>query len=161
VNKLADKLRKKLMRDPFEPVMTPFFDRFPEIAEKETLSVNIIQDGTYDLPRGKYYFLESYCKRKIESCDCRRVFLNVWNGVEMLCTIGYGWEGKEYYARWFGPLGSDNELVSDAKGPILENSGYNSKYARQLLQLFSEKIMTDSDYIDRIKEHYALFKSKS
>ena len=49
----------------------------------------------------------SDCKKEVHNIS-RTVFLNVWNGVEMLCTIGYGWKGKEYYAKWFGALGSDN-----------------------------------------------------
>ena len=152
--------RREIGDDLGEPVMAEFHARFPEVAEKETRMVIIMHDGDLGLPRGEYLFIESYCVRKIKDCDCRRVFLNVWNGKEFLATIGYGWEDKGYYANWFGTLATDQDLVSDMKGPILELTGYNSKYSTQLLDLFKKVLMKDSIYMERLKRHYKLFKSK-
>jgi hypothetical protein len=46
---------------------TPFYEKFPEIAEKETRTIIIFNDP--DLPEDEYGLLESYCDES--QCDCR------------------------------------------------------------------------------------------
>ena len=52
---------------------TMFQERFPEIAEKETRALTIINNP--ELPSDTYGLVESYCDES--DCDCRRVFLTI------------------------------------------------------------------------------------
>ena len=72
-------------RMPYEP----FYERFPEVAEKETRTITIFNDP--ELPAGEYGLIEAYCNEP--DCDCRRVFLNVcsWQRGERIAVIAYGW----------------------------------------------------------------------
>lgn len=51
----------------------PFYERFKEIAMRETRSITI--RNSPDLPDDEYGFLELYCND--ENCDCQRVF-SMW-----------------------------------------------------------------------------------
>lgn len=51
-------------------------------------------------------------------------------------------------------------MATEMKGPILEPSQKQSRYAQRFLELFESMFLSDPDYIDRIKRHYALFKAK-
>ena len=48
----------------------PFYERFKEIAMKETRSITIHNNP--GLPDDDYGFLEAYCND--ENCDCQRFF---------------------------------------------------------------------------------------
>jgi hypothetical protein len=134
-------------------MMEPFYNRFPGVAEKETRCV-IIPKGKH-LPAGEYYLSESYCNDK--KCDCRRAFINVIYNDNILATIGYGWEDLKFYEKWMG----DKELAKDAKGPILEVGGVSTKYSQEILTLFKTFMIQDKIFIDRLKEHYKMFKKSS
>lgn len=56
---------------------TSFYEKFPEIAEKETKVITAIADP--ELPEGNYALIESYCDEI--DCDCRRVFLNIFGSL--------------------------------------------------------------------------------
>ncbi|MHB1439734.1 MAG: hypothetical protein ACYCSO_03290 [Cuniculiplasma sp.] len=146
-----------------KPDMVPFYDRCPKTAEKETRIISLFDEKTYGLRKGDYIFLESYCRRKLVDCDCRRVFLNVFYEGKFLATIGYGWEAVEFYKKWMGtsPFEYDSEFFEDMKGPTLEPTGYNSVQSEQILKLFERLLLPDMDYIERLKKHYNLFKSKT
>ena len=79
-----------------------FHEYFPEIAERETRTITLLENSGLELPPGQYSLLELYCDEP--GCDCRRVFLCVVtsriNAVE--AVIAYGWEDAEFYARWMG-----------------------------------------------------------
>ncbi len=132
--------------------MEPFHERCMDIAEKETRCL-IIPPGR-KLPAGEYFMTESYCNDN--SCDCRRVFINVLHGDKILATIGYGWEDVDFYEKWMG----DKSLAKEVKGPILEISGSQSEHSPELLKLFKELMVHDSIFTERLKRHYGLFKSK-
>jgi uncharacterized protein YecA (UPF0149 family) len=51
-------------------------------------------------------------------------------------------------------------MAAQMKGPILQPSQEQSRYAQRFLELFESKFLADPDYIERIKRHYALFKAK-
>ena len=143
--------------------MVPFHDRFPKVAEHELRILIISGDNKYNLPAGAYALLESYCNLPLEKCDCRRVFLNVLYGKNILATIGYGWEGIGFYANWFGkgnPFSSD-AIIRDIKGPILELSGYNSQHSHSLLNLFIDQVMNEPMFISKLERHYHMFKGRS
>ena len=57
----------------YDMILMPFYEIFPEIAEKETRSLHILQDSddSEAPPVGSYSFLELYCPDL--DCDCRKV----------------------------------------------------------------------------------------
>ena len=59
--------------DPGEGVFGLFYSRQPEVAERETRSMILLEDKD-GLPAGEYLFLEAFCQGK--NCDCRRVMRN-------------------------------------------------------------------------------------
>ncbi len=132
-------------------MMEPFYERFPDIAEKETRCL-IVMNEESGLPKGEYFLIESYCNRP--NCDCRRVFINISSKDMIQATIGYGWESIEFYEQWMG----GKELVKDVKGPILELTGQQTAYSKTLLELFEKLILTDALLIERLKRHYSMFK---
>jgi len=148
--------------------MIPFGKRFPGLAERETRTVTFLSEcNDWNLPAGKYAFLESYCGDR--KCDCRRVFINVGylerspagkEKVRILATIGYGWDTLDYYSKWFGrgKFTPDEELVREFKGPILEIGGVYSEHSEKLLKFFKEVMLNDAVFIQRLKKHYKLFK---
>jgi len=132
-------------------MMEQFYNRFPDIAEKETHSITIM-GGEEVLPKGEYFFLESYCNDL--KCDCRRVFINVLYKDKILATMGYGWEEVKFYEQWMG----EADMAADIKGPILELTGPHTEYSEALLKLFKEVIIPDTLFINRLKKHYEMFK---
>ena len=131
-------------------MMELFFNRFPDIAEKETRSV-IIPKGN-SLPAGNYDMAESFCNDK--KCDCRRAFINVAYNDEIVATIGFGWEDLAFYEKW----AHDKSLASNLKVPILELGGVYTKYSEKVLVLFKEFMMRDNVFLERLKQHYKMFK---
>ncbi len=132
-------------------MMEPFDLRFEDIAKKETRCIILPEDSKYKLPRGEYFFVESYCNDP--DCDCRRVFLNVVHNNDIIATIGFGWESLEYYREWM-----DKEHAKDLKGPVLQTEGTNTKYAKEALNLIKDILLDDDIYIKRLKNHYEMFK---
>ena len=123
----------------------------PKIAEKETRGIIILGENE-ELPKGKYILLESYCTDS--GCDCRRVFINVLHGEKILATIGYGWENVGFYEQWLGI----KDMAQEMKGPILELTGQQTEYSEALLKLFKKVILPDKIFVERLKNHYAMFK---
>ncbi|MBI2671879.1 hypothetical protein HYX16_03005 [Candidatus Woesearchaeota archaeon] len=134
--------------------MELFYSKFPEIAERETRCI-IIMDDKEKLPKGEYFLLESYCND--HDCDCCRVFINILHKNKILATIGYGWKDIEFYENWIG----DPELAPDVKGPILELTGLHTEYSELLLDLFKKVIIPDRIFIERLEMHYKIFKKQS
>jgi hypothetical protein len=135
-----------------------FHDRFPEIARRETRSVTMLSKNDYGLPIGDYGFLEMFCDEL--GCDCRRVFFYVVSSrlMDVEAVIAYGWETREFYARW---LRSENaQDIAELQGPVLNLFSPQSKLAPALLDLFEKVLLRDRDYIDRVKEHYRIFREK-
>ncbi len=67
-----------------------FHDRFPNIAERETRNLTVLNDP--DLPPDRYALIELYCDES--GCDCRRVMFNVLaeERKELVAVIAYGWK---------------------------------------------------------------------
>jgi hypothetical protein len=130
-----------------------FYARFPEIAEKETRTITVLNHAS--IPKGNYGLIEMYCNEP--GCDCRRVFFDVydWKRGTSMAIIAYGWESKEFYARWFG--GNDPDTIRDLQGPVLNFGSPQSKYAPVFLALVDD-ILKDSKYVARLKQHYRIFK---
>jgi hypothetical protein len=134
--------------------MTPFIERFPETGARETRSVTIT--NRQDLPDGEYGFVELYCNES--GCDCRRVTIDVlrpetgWSKV--WATIGYGWENLDFYRKWGGGTASD---AIEMKGPYLDPLNPQTRYSPALLNLF-RVLLQSSDYVERLKGHYQMFR---
>lgn len=127
-----------------------------EIAEKETRFL-IFQENYKDLPKGEYGFVELYCNEN--TCDCRNVYIQVINPkhTEPLTTISYGWESLKFYEDWMG--GKADDVIRNFKGPALTFAKH-STFANTLLELFTEVIIEDDSYVERLKKHYMLFKNE-
>ena len=130
-----------------------FYERFPEIAENETRTMNII--GKTNLPKGSYILTESFCDE--EGCDCQRVFLNVFSSrtKRIEAVIAYGWEDAKFYADWFG--NDDPSLIEELMGPALNTGSFQSKLAPAILDNVKD-VLKNEQYVERIKKHYRMFK---
>lgn len=133
--------------------MLSFFAKLPEIAQAETRCITT--QGNDGIPAGTYGFVESYCDDK--DCDCRRVFINVISvkSPEILATISFGWESKEFYDEWYGEM--ESSILEEFASPNLAPGLRESKYAADFLKLF-KVIIKDEKYVGRLKRHYFLFK---
>jgi len=133
-----------------------FQSRFPEVAERETGTVTVIDSSSFNLPQASYYFLEMFCDEP--GCDCRRVFFSVVSSLEndIKAVIAWGWEDKTFYCKWMGS--NDPDIIKDLMGPELNLTSPQSDLAPALLKLFQRVLLQDGDYIERVKQHYAMFR---
>ncbi len=131
-----------------------FYDRFPDIAEKETRNLIVFNDP--DLPPDTYTLTELYCDEP--GCDCRRVMFNILSETrkEFVAVIAYGWETEGYYRKWAGE--NDPKIIKELKGPILNRLSPQSQLAPALLKEVKEVVLRDESYIERLKRHYRLFR---
>ena len=76
-----------------------FHEYFPEIAERETRTITILEQSSSKLPPGEYSLIEMYCNER--KCDCRRVFFYVISlpKKDVEAVIAYGWESRKFYAK--------------------------------------------------------------
>jgi hypothetical protein len=132
----------------------PFYERFPDVAARETRSA-IIQDNPY-LPDGEYGLIELFCTTP--GCDCRRVMFSIYrpDSRTPLATISYGWESAQFYADWYGE--NDPAIIREMQGPILNNFAQMSPLAPCLLALVKE-LLRDEAYVARVQRHYRMFKA--
>lgn len=132
----------------------PFYERFPEVAEKETRTLRVINDP--DMPDGEYMLIEAYCNEA--DCDCRRVFFSVLNvkRAKVVAVIAYGWESRKYYADWLGD--DDPSILDELRGPALNTWSPQSELAPALLKKV-KWVLEDEAYVARLKRHYRMFRS--
>jgi hypothetical protein len=133
-----------------------FHARFPEVAERETRTITVIDPFSFNLPPAHYAFLEMFCDEP--GCDCRRAFFTVVSSLQndSKAVIAWGWEDKKFYRKWMGR--NDPQAINDLKGPVLNLASPQSELAPALLKLFQRLLLPDRDYIERVKRHYALFR---
>lgn len=131
----------------------PFYELFPEIAEKETRTLTAINHPR--LPADDYALIESYCNEP--DCDCRRVFFNVASRRrhKIEAVITFGWESEKFYREWLGF--DDPHALKQLKGPALNDSSPQFELAPALLQEITF-VLKDKNYVDRLKRHYHMFK---
>ncbi len=130
-----------------------FYNFYPDLAERETRTL-ILPQPRGGLPADAYGLLEMYCNEP--GCDCRRVFFMVVGErhEEPLAYVAYGWESREFYARW---MHSDApEDIAELQGPILNLASPQSKYAPALLRLIESVLLANPAYIERLKRHYRM-----
>ncbi len=133
-------------------------EHFPEIAERETRSITVMEESATELPAGEYGFLEMYCNER--KCDCRRVFFYVVSPSrkEPLAVIAYGWENKSFYKKWMRD--DDPETIRQLQGPVLNIGSPQSELAPAILDMVKEVLLKDSAYVERIKTHYRMFRER-
>jgi len=133
-----------------------FQSRFPEVAESETRTVTVIDPSGFNLPPARYYFLEMFCDEP--GCDCRRVFFSVVSSLQndIKAVIAWGWEDKTFYRKWMGS--NDPNVINELMGPVLNLASPQSDLAPALLKLLQRVLLQDSGYIERVKQHYAMFR---
>ncbi len=134
----------------------PFYERFRALALQETRSITIRNNP--GLPDDDYGFLEAYCND--ENCDCQRVMFNVASrrSNKIVAVIAYGWESEEFYARWFRR--DDPDIIRQMQGPILNPGSEQVAFAPALLKVVRDTLLADPAYIERLKQHYRMFKEK-
>jgi hypothetical protein len=108
-----------------------------------------------DVPAGEYGLIECFCNEI--DCDCRRVMISVISAAtnEIVAHISYGWESVDFYLKWTGNLSDAKDCI----GPYLDPLNEQSSYAPIFLTLFKNYVMQDKAYLERVKQHYALFKA--
>jgi len=133
----------------------PFAKIVPEIGLDETREVEVIVDCF--VPKDVYGFVEMYCMDP--DCDCRKVILQIFSikNNKFIASIDYGWESREFYAKWLS-VRPDSKIIDRLVNPSLNPLGPTSSIANGVLQLVTENITPF--YIERLKKHYKLFKSK-
>jgi hypothetical protein len=136
---------------------TAFGEFFPEIANRETRVVTIIDQAITGLPQGEYALIDLYCTDP--DCDCRNVFINVvhegFSGP--IATINYGWEDLSFYKEWMGGE-EDDYILRQFKGPSLAMAASQSQFAEKWLRIFEDILRTDKAYANRLERHYHLVK---
>ena len=137
---------------PFESLHS----RLPTLAEAETRSVTVLDNS--HLPTADYGFVEMFCNEA--GCDCRRAFFTVFSSLTQKpeAVIAYGWEKASFYRKWY-KYGATKEDIAELMGPVLNMGSPQSRHAPAILNLFTEVLLRDTDYIDRIKRHYKLFRA--
>jgi hypothetical protein len=135
-----------------------FHDRCPDIAFREVRSITIRNNPDYPLLSDEYAFLEMYCNDA--GCDCRRVYFSVVaksNPRCVLAMICWGWESLEFYSKW-ASFPKSKKDVKMMKGPILAPLSEQSALAPELLKLANNLLLPSPEYVERIKQHYTLFR---
>ena len=135
-----------------------FHNFFPQVAKKETRVITIFDQYTDKVPAGEYSFVELFCNER--DCDCRRVFFAVFasNGNEQVAVIAYGWESYEFYVKWSHEDSPD--LIHNLQGPVLNLGSPQSDISENILEMFKMHLMQDDYYMERVKKHYKMFRSK-
>ncbi len=106
----------------------------------------------------EFGFFELYCND--ENCDCRRVMFNVVSrkSQKTVAIIAYGRESRKFYAKWYRQ--NDLEIIREMQGPVLNSASHQSELAPALLEKVCGLLLTDPEYIARLKQHYRMFKEK-
>jgi hypothetical protein len=135
-----------------------FGEYFPSLAEQETRVITLIDKRFAPIPAGEYGLIEMFCDEA--SCDCRRVMWNVASTSEqrIVAVIAYGWESREFYARWFGA--KDEKVIDEMQGPVLNTASPQANFAPAFLRLINTVVLKDKVYVERIKRHYKLFRER-
>ena len=135
-----------------------FHELCPEVAMQETRTIIVPPGARLGVPEGTYQYIEMFCDEP--GCDCRRVFFTVVSAdqQETEAVISWGWEDLAFYTQWLGF--GDEDMAKEMQGPILDLGSPHSRKAEVLLQLARKMLLADPLYVERIKRHYALFRSK-
>lgn len=125
--------------------MQPFQQLFPELAHDECRVIRLFDplDGVDGIPIDGYALMEYYCNER--KCNCRRVMLNVVRESSMrsVAMISFG-------------------LYPDAVpvGPFLDPLHPQAPFAPQVLEMVEDLVLSDAQYVARLRRHYHLFRGE-
>jgi len=135
------------------------YDVFPVLAERETRTITILENSTVRLPPGEYAFCEMFCDEK--GCDCRRVFFTVrasFAPEQIQAVVAWGWEDIDFYNKWM-KYGTPADAI-ELQGPVLNMGSPETRLSDEILKLTKEVLLKDSEYVERVKRHYQMFRFK-
>lgn len=135
-----------------------FHDQFPDLAERETRTIKVLQETPGSLPPGEYGLCEMFCSQP--DCDCRRVMFYVVEESRNppVAVVNFGWESKKYYERWLGSR--DPAMITELKGPSLNMGSPQSELAPAILRMIRDFVLPDRDFVERVKRHYRMFRDR-
>lgn len=125
--------------------MQPFEQLFPKLARDECRVIRLLDSasGDDDVPADGYALLEYYCNER--KCNCRRVILNVVRESTMrsVAMISFG-------------------LYADAVpvGPFVDPLHPQAPFAEQVLEMVNDLVLSDAQYVARLRRHYHLFRAE-
>ena len=139
-------------------IYTQFYQYFPALAIKETRCISAFINNDFGVPADDYGLIELFCETP--DCDCRRVMLMVMSGKSntQVAVINFGWESRKFYEKWY--RAKDKSEIDELKGPCLNRMSQQSKYAAKILEMVGTTVLKEENYIERLKQHYHLFKDK-
>ena len=124
--------------------MQPFGKLFPRLGKDECRVLWLLEaPGESDIPADGYALLEYYCDER--KCDCRRVMLNIVreSSGQSVGMISFG-------------------LYPDAApvGPFLDPLHPSARFAHLILEMVEDLVLSDTQYVARLRRHYQMFKAK-
>lgn len=130
-----------------------FWFKYPELAEKETRILTILQEHD-NLLKWDYIIQEMYCTDL--KCDCKKVSFNiVWPNNEIY-YLDYWFEKPEYYIKWWI---WDEELAKEMSWLSVNTFNWNIEENKKVFETI-KRVLEDKKYIDRLKKHYQLMKEE-
>lgn len=119
--------------------MIQYSELFPK--DNETFCLRL-ESKTGTLPKGMYRFFDSHCDER--KCDCRRIVVSVINDKEKdLAHIAFGFDPG-----------------TEEAGPYLEPFMPQSRHAELLLEIFTDLVNTEPDFLEHFYAHYRLAREK-
>jgi hypothetical protein len=122
-----------------ELFMIQYSELFPH--DNETFCLRL-DSKTGTLPKGMYSFFDSHCEER--KCDCRRIVVSVINE-----------KGKDLAHIAFG---FDHD--AEEAGPYLEPFVPQSRHAELLLEIFTDLVNTEPDFLEHLYGHYRQVREK-
>lgn len=121
-----------------------FHDLFPDLAEKEGLSIQVTNEV---VPDGLYSFYEYFCENL--ACRCTTVVLDVLfidpkipEKGQRVASIDYAWEE---------PLSHKN--------PVFHSESIQSDMAEAVLTVFRRALKDDTSYAKTINQHFEMVRA--
>jgi len=133
---------------------TPFADICPQIARRETRSLEITENPK--IPAGTYTFYDNYCDNPY--CDCKCVVVEVESQASpanILAVLTYGWETSDFYAELL--LGDEHTTAEP--GVQVNSDGKPSRHAEGLRDILEKYIVENPDYATVLQSHYDAVKA--
>lgn len=119
--------------------MIQYSELFPK--DNETFCL-CLDSKTGTLPKGMYSFFDSYCSES--KCDCRRTVVSVINDKgKDLAHIAFGFDPE-----------------ADEAGPYLEPLMPQSRHAKLLLEIFTDLVNTEPDFLEQFYARYRRVREK-
>ncbi len=133
--------------------LTNFWLKYPELAEKETRILTILQEHD-NLSEWDYVIQEMYCTDP--KCDCQKVSFNIiWPNKEIY-YLDYWFEKVEYYIKWWI---WDKELAKEMSWLSVNTFSWDIEDNRKMFESM-KRVLEDKKYVDRLKKHYQLMKEE-